>query len=64
MLARLLKYYQGQFPSAETKDAVDEMETKLVKNFRNNFTFRQTLLDDIVGAHNMADLPRVTNLQN
>jgi hypothetical protein len=60
----LLAGYQDEFTRAGSKDEVDNTETRLANNLRNNFSFRMNLLEGIVETHGLGDLPRVENMRS
>jgi hypothetical protein len=64
IFANLLTGYKDEFSRAGSKDEVDNIETALLKNLRNNYSFRLNLLNMIVEAHELDDAPRVEEMRN
>jgi hypothetical protein len=55
--------YKTDFANAGDKDEVDNKETALTKNLRNNYSYRLQLLNDIVNVHNMEGVEQVAQLR-
>jgi len=64
VFANLLTSYKDEFSRAGSKDEVDNIETALLKNLRNNYSFRLNLLNNIVETHELEGLNRVENMRN